>query len=572
LKSKFVVITLVLALAILTTVPVHAQSSQPQLTIHIQRTASLGPWGAVHLTDNFTVYNPGPGSATSIDIGFLRTFQNDVYYVKAQDSSGKTLSITADVNQTSGFYFFRVAFANALAANSTYQFTVNYVLGHVIEAVSNGLLYNFSAAPVLTQDAVEANVTLLGAVGSNFANEPNSSYVVSTVHGYPALSKQYKPWRAYSSETFIGPYLTVSQYVVDVKSVERAITVRRTGTLSVEDSYSLHNYASPITGITITLPDGATNVMAYDDVGAMWTTPQYPTAPFQVTVAPRYAEGIRGTEDFNFSLTYELPATQYIKQVSWWGDYNLTIPMANNRDDFVFDTTTVKIVTPTGLEINNVVLPPQTSILPPPQYNPTTKQIELGGVTNSNNVTMSMSFTYSSFWSALGYMPWLVGLEVVLALALVINRYRRGPEAAVPVPVEKLREFVGLYDERISLTRELIVMEEDVSRGSLVKHEFRRRKKVIDLRLDDINRSLRQVKEEIREISQYYDELIRRVDRAEAEIEASRASLNQVRAQYRSGRSTRETYDAMINDLTKRVDRAEQTVETILITLREEAR
>jgi chromosome segregation ATPase len=169
-------------------------------------------------------------------------------------------------------------------------------------------------------------------------------------------------------------------------------------------------------------------------------------------------------------------------------------------------------------------------------------------------------------------MPWLVGVEVVLAAAILVNRFRKGPEVAVPVPVEKLREFVGLYDERISLTRELVVMEEDVARGSLVKHEFRRRRKVMELRLDDINRSLMQVKGEIRVISQHYDELIRRIDRAEAEIEASRVSLNQVRGQYRAGKSTRETYDAMVNDLSKRIDRAESTVETILITLREDAR
>jgi hypothetical protein len=554
------------------TVPVHAESSQPQLTIHIQRTISLGAWGAVHVTDNFTVYNPQTTAATSMDVGFLRIFRNDVYYANAQDASGKTLSVDADVNQTSEFYFMRVHFASALAFNKTYQFTVNYVLGHVISAVSNGLLYNFSAAPVLTQDAVEANVTLLGAVGSSFATLPNSTYKSVTIHGFPTLTKQYKPWKAYSTETFIGPYLTVSQYVVDVSSVERDILIRRSGTLSVKDSYALYNAATPISSITITLPDGATNVMAYDEVGAMWSTPQEPSAPYQVTISPRYAEGIRGLEYFNFSLTYDLPTSEYVKQVNWWGDYNLTMPMANNRDDFVFDNATVKILAPNGLEINNVVLPPQSVINAPIQYNPTNQQIALGGVTNSNNVTLSMSFTYSSFWAAFGYIPWLVSLEAVLALGLIVNRYRRGPEVAVPVPVEKLREFVGLYDERISLTRELVVMEEDVARGSLVKHEFRRRKKVMDLRLDDVNRSLRQVKEEIRAISQYYDELIRRVDRAEAEIEASRVSLNQVRSQYRAGRSTRETYDAMVNDLTKRVDRAEQTVETILITLREDAR
>jgi predicted AlkP superfamily phosphohydrolase/phosphomutase len=153
-----------------------------------------------------------------------------------------------------------------------------------------------------------------------------------------------------------------------------------------------------------------------------------------------------------------------------------------------------------------------------------------------------------------------------------VRKIRRGPEMAVPVPVEKLREFVGLYDERISLSRELVAMEEEVARGGMVKHEFRRRSKVMELRLDEINKSLMAVKAEIREISQHYDELIRRIDRAEAEIQVCRGSLNNVRGQYRSGRITRETYDSVTNDLTKRVDRAEETVETILITLREEAR
>ena len=80
------------------------------------------------------------------------------------------------------------------------------------------------------------------------------------------------------------------------------------------------------------------------------------------------------------------------------------------------------------------------------------------------------------------------------------------------------------------------------------------------------------VKSELRTISPHYDDLIRRIDRAEAEAEASRASVSQVRNQYRSGRITREAYNTVTNDIAKRINRAEETVETILITLREEAR
>jgi hypothetical protein len=499
-------------------------------------------------------------------------FKGDVYYVDAIDSQGKTLTVDTNVNQASGFYWLRVHFANQLPFNSTYRFTVYSTVAHVITTAPNGLLYNFSAAPVLTQDAREANVTLLGAVGSSFAVAQNSTYTQKTVAGQPALVKQYKPWKAYSNETFIGPYLTVSQYLVDVTSVEKDIKIGSTGTLSIVDTYELHNYAIPITSLTITLPDGATNVMAYDVVGAMWTTPENPGPPYQVSIAPRYGEGIRGGENFTFSLSYNLPQSEYLKQVSWWGSYNLTLPMLNNREDFVFDNATVKIVAPSGIRIDNVILPTTNPLSPPIQYDPVTRQIQLQEVTVTSNVTLGVFFTFIPFSAASEYLPWLLGLEVAFAAVILTVRVRRGPELAIPVPVEKLREFVGLYDERISLSRELVAMEEEVARGGMVKHEFRRRTKVMELRLDEINKSLMAVKAEIREISQHYDELIRRIDRSEAEIQVSRGSLNQVKTQYRSGKTTRETYDAMVNDLTKRIDRAEETVETILITLREEAR
>jgi len=334
LKTKLIAVALILIFSAMGAAPAHAQTPPQQLTIEISRTASIGIWGVVHIQDNFTVHNSGTSPATYIDFGIPNAYRRNVLYISSTDSRGKTLPIDENVNQTGGFYWFRVHFANPLSPNSTYRFIVTSTVADVITTAPNGLLYNFTAAPILTQDAVEANVTLLGAVGSSFAVAPNSTYSQTRVAGFPALVKQYKPWKAYSNENFLGPYLTVSQYLVDLRSVERDIIIRNDGTLSIRDTYELHNYAIPITSITITLPDGATNVMAYDIVGAMWSVPLNPASPYQVTVAPRYSEGVRGGEDFTFILTYDLPQSEYIKQLDWWGNFNLTIPMVNNRDDF----------------------------------------------------------------------------------------------------------------------------------------------------------------------------------------------------------------------------------------------
>ncbi len=572
MKTKFAVLALVIVLALGLTIPLHAKEAQPTLTVDVQRLAALGPWGVVHVFDNFTIHNNGTTPVSSLDFGFARIFRGNAYYVDAKDKQGAKLPVDSDVNQTSGVYWMRVHFTQELGFNKTYVFTVTTVLGGVITQAPGGFQYNFTAAPILTLDARVANVTFIALLGSNFAVAENSSYVITTESGQPALFKEYKPWKAYSDETFYAGYRTVNQYLVDLYSVERDIILGSTGSLRVKDTYNLHNIGIAVTSLAITLPHGATNVMAYDLVGAIWTTPQTPLPPYQVTVSPRYRAGIKIKENFTFTLTYDLPPSEYLKRLNWWGTYNLTFGLLNNMEDFLFDSATVRIITPSGVSVSDVKTPTQSPLSNPITYNPGEHDFLLSGVTSSDNVTVGLTLNYNPFWSAYGALPWLVGLEVAIVAFAAAVKIRRGPELAVPIPVERLREFVGLYDERLALSRELVVMEEEVARGGLVKHEFRRRKKVMELRLDEINKSLMEVKGELRTVSPHYDEMIRRIDKAEAEIEVSRASMNQVRSQYRAGKTTRETYDSMVNDITKRIDRAEETVETNLITLREEAR
>ena len=574
MKTKLFVSGLLVVLILGIVTPLHVSAASKQvgapLGIEIQRTITSGPFGVSHITDSFTLTNNGTTSASSLDFGFVKKYQNDFYFVEAKDNLGRSLTIDANVNSTSDFYWLRVHFAEELGTNRTYKFTVTSVFNNLITIVSTGFEFNFTAAPVLTQDAKIANVTLFAAQDSSFIELPNSTYISKRVSGFPALLNAYEPWKAYSKEFFYGPFRSVTQQLVNLISAERDIIIGGTA-LTVKDSYAMHNPSVAISSFTLTLPDGANNIMAYDTVGAMWASPQNPTSPYQVTITPRYGS-FKGRENFNFTLTYNLPPSQYLKKTSWWGTYNLTMPLFNDNEDLLITTATIRIVTPQGASSGDLKLPPQSPVTQPFNVSSDYGTIKLGGVTQLNNLTFGLAVNYLPFWSAVQILPWIFMLEIIVFAAVMVNKYRRGPELAVPVPVERLREFVSLYDERIALSRELLAMEEDVSRGSLVKHEFRRRGKVIELRLDEINKSLMEVKSELRLVSPRYDELIRKIDNAEAESEASRASLGQVRSQYRAGKITREAYDTVFNDISKRIDRAESTVETILITLREEAR
>jgi hypothetical protein len=564
---------LILALIVTTLAPlkVSGQATSPPLVIDIQRTMTDGPFGVIHVTDQFTILNPGTTAASFLDIGVPQLFRGNLYYVSAKDSLGNTLTIDAGVNDAPGFYWLRVNFAHDLASGHTYKMVISSVYNNLIQVVQTGLQLNFTAAPVLTQDARSANVTFVAPADSTFVVIPNSTYVSTRVGGFPAYENQYTPWKAYSQELFYAPFRSVNQQLLDVNYAERDIIIGSDGTLSVRDSYSVYNPGIVLSSLSISLPDGAYNVMAYDLVGNLWSAPQDPGPPYQVTVTSRYSS-IKGSEYFNFTLTYNLPQSEYLKPLSWWGRYNLTLSLLNDNEDFLIANATVKIITPNGVQVNNLNIPPQSPVVPPIQLSPDQRTLTLAGITSQNNLEFSAIVNYIPFLSGFGILHWLFALEIGIFGLILLERRRRGPTLAVPIPVERLREFVGLYDERLALSREIISMEEEVNRGGLVKHEYRRRRKVIDLRLDEVNKLLMGAKTEIRGISPRLDELIRKIDRSEAEAVASRASLDQVKVQYRTGKLTKETYETVFRDISKRIDKAEETVETVLITLREEAR
>ena len=572
MKSKLVLVILVLVLFASIVAPLNAQQPQTKLTIDIFRTSTAGQYGVVHVSDRFSVYNNGSGSVSSLDFAIPRVYRDNLYYADAKDSLGKELTLEADVNQTSQLYWMRVHFSQDLVSDKNYTFTVSSVLGNMITSSVNGYEFNFTAAPILSQDVRVANVTFFVPQGSTFKLAANSTYTTVTFGGYPGLVHSYKPWKAYSSEIFSALYGAVSQYLLDLNSVQREIIIGSDGTLGVSELYHVYNPSVTIATLTITLPDGAYNVMAYDDVGAMWATPQNPASPYQVQVQPRYTVGIKTNESFTFTLTYNVPQSMYLKQLNWWGGYNLTFALLDSKDDFLYSNATVRIVGPPGMSITDFRIIPQSPVAYPIKISPDQRTFNIRGATAQTNMTFGLGFNYLPFWSAFGVLGWVAGLEVVIFAFALATRLRRGAELAVPIPVERLREFVGLYDERLALSRELVVMEEEVSRGGLVRHEFRRRRKMMEQRLDELNRSLMEVKAEIRGTSPRHEELMRRLDRAEAEIEASRASLNQVRGQYRAGKTPKDAYDTLMNNISKRIDRAEETLETTLITLREEAR
>jgi len=286
-----------------------------------------------------------------------------------------------------------------------------------------------------------------------------------------------------------------------------------------------------------------------------------------ISVSPRDGS-LRTDENFIFELQYKVPLREHVRRVEWWGLYDFTFTMMSNLQ-WIAKELIFTIVLPKGMELEAVSENPVRRIS---SIYDTTLLYNLTGITPFHDLTFTMKYKYQTVWTGLTPLVWVILIEIVVLSAAALAKLRRKQEPHVPIPIETIRKFVRLYDERTAAEDELESLDEEVARRRLSKHEYRRRTRAIELRLGELNRMLAPVREGLRPIQARYDEMISRIERSEAEIEAIRASEKQIRDQYRTGKIGREAYQDVKTDLRRRRERAKQTIDGTIIVLREEAR
>ena len=163
----------------------------------------------------------------------------------------------------------------------------------------------------------------------------------------------------------------------------------------------------------------------------------------------------------------------------------------------------------------------------------------------------------------------IMGLVVISLIAVTL---KKPAKPTIRIPIEKIRKYVDLQDEKNESRHQLERQDEELIRGRISRREHQRRKKTIGIRISELNRNMMPLKNELRKSDARYAEVIRNIEKSESEIEALRMNKFQLRGQYRSGRIIKDAYESLISDIDRKINRAEETLEGLLITLREEAR
>ncbi len=568
MREKIVASAAALMIIFILTAGPWAVTAQPasDYTVRVDRVAQITSWGMLTVNDTFTVGNNSPTPLQGIPIGLPRNLTTGLKYLGAQDDHNVGLTLERDLEASSGTYWFKVNFGRALARDETYKFTVTSVHTNLLTPVSGGYQFHFTTTPILQVRGISENMTINAETGSRFSIPEWLKLTQAPVGGYMHLNGSFAPIEPYTTNSFVLNMTSTTQYIVRVPEVAREIRFDQDGSIQVSETYGFESLGNPVSTIQLTLPKNSSDIMAYDQIGQLWDAPQ--NGP-DVSVAPRYSGGIEANRTFTFTLKYRLDPATYVEETNWWGMNKYRVPLYSNLKYWVIEKLETSIVIPEGFAVRNASPSPSSTSQ---SFFHRSLAYTLTNVTPYTDLGLSLEYTYAPFWSGSLLLAWLAMVELVVAAVIVVSKSRKPAALKISVPSDKLKQFVELYDGRTALRLELDRMSQDLARGALNKHEYRRRRKTIEYRVAELAKALQPFKEDLKASHVRYGEMIMRMEKAEAEIDANRLGEEHFKTQYRSGKMSKEAYERALDDLNKRIDKARELVETSLITLREDAR
>lgn len=286
---------------------------------------------------------------------------------------------------------------------------------------------------------------------------------------------------------------------------------------------------------------------------------------------------MKAGEHIKFRVTYKLPKENYIEQEDS-KSFNLNFPLFKNLNYYV-NRSSVAFILPEGAKIVKL-----ENVSAGESYTVSRDVFQERITINSRDVmsldgfSVGIAYEYSPLWLSFRPTLWMWALAVVGCVVAVVWKRPKAP-VTVSVPTvalrlssKSLRSFVDAYEEKRKIISEMESLEIRVRKGRIPRRRYKVRRKTLETRLNTLSRSISRLKEEMRSAGGKYAGLMRQLEVAETELSEVETAIRSIKARHRRGELSLEAYRRLLADYERRKDKAETTIDGILLRLREEIR
>ncbi len=529
------------------------------------------------VTDGFTVALPYVYSADVLKV--LAYDENNVYDV----------NVGVQLGDHSGFYGVAINFNG----NSPSVFTVAFILSNSLttDQGSGNFLVEFPAYPSLEQTVGTCNAQLTTPQAPTSISISKDDGNITT----PVYSKSGLPAYTYSAAEANIQVSSGSIKSSVISSLNREISIDTTGTVNAVDTYRITSNASASMGsYVLSLPLEASNIDIRDSYGNALTT-VIDTSSNLMLVNVTFSTSVSRGQAATLTVNYKLPGatlqgSQYVlSNFQLFANFQYVVQHATMTFHLPEGAT---ITTPTANQLDS------SSTLTRGTYQDTltVRADEISSVDYlaPKENTIQLSYQYNPVW--VSFMPtfWAAGLAVVGCIGAVVYRKRRPAYKAEPIIIGKpkraperpiyetvkgtqvtameIRDFTDAYEDKKQLRSELHALDIKAQKGKIPRRQYKVQKAALETRIDSLTRTLERHKAVFRGSVGTYPDLIKQLDVAESELEEAEENIGILEARQSKGEISIESYKKNIADAQKLRDRAESTINGILLRLREKIR
>ncbi len=590
-KKPLLILLFILSLLSLSLTTFHANAANSSSTNfdinQVDHVVQIQDGGLVVMKDIVNVSVAGENAKSQkFPIGFPFEYASHLVYCFAHNTlnPAESLEVALDIGLGKiGFYGIEVT----LPANTNaYSFTVVFVFSDLVHAETTELDYfwwnvTFPIYPSLTQIAPICNtkVILPPRVG-NLTVEQHSNLVEKGLNVSTTFtdSRQTLKFSQSSLEDFTreSAWLRFYQYIptehtvflmIDANEVKRDVALDEWGHIFVSDFYHLTNKGElDLTSVKLRLPQYAFDISWIDEAGniheELSLEGNATTAYINATIA---FGTVKKNEDIEFTVTYRLPWKEYITQNSW-RDYNLAFRFFEHEYfDWTIKKLSVTIKLPRNADFQSCSVPPQSA--------GESVTFAFLNVTTFHDLDFHLTYEHTIFWASFYPTLWMgLSATIVCIIAFLWRAPKPTPVSVTAVSPKALRSFVDTYEKKTSAIGELEILEEQLRKRKISRRRYKVRKKALEGRLSTLSKDLTELKEELRKAGSRYADIMRQVEVAETELEETEAAIRRIELRYRRREISKGTYNKLLEEYNRRKEKAETTIDGVLLRLREELR
>lgn len=537
---------------------------------HVSHTVEV--MSNAHLLINDTIEISGQASEGFL-LGFPHQYSSNMLRCIAYDANSRSSMFPVDLDvplgNRVGFYAVRVH-----VPQDVQVFSIEFVLSSdlVSQDSENSSLYsvNFPAFLGLTEPAAVFNGSIVLPEGAQYL--PGGTIEAFT-YGKENLTEF-----TYDESKLTFALAGDKIQIFNVTSLNRVIRINEVGEMSASDSYYITNNASnPLNFVEIALPPNASNPTAQDQLGRTMGSLE-PTDVNASRFKVSFGQPVEAGRSTTFTVNYVLPSGVYITQQSAANNFAVNIKLFQNVNYYV-DQASVTFALPEGAKLISFedTLTGDSHDMDRSVFQETLT-INKKGVTSLDSFNVVVTYEYNSLWSAFRPTIWISVLAIVGCVAAVILRRPKAsskaaePSAALQLRPEYIKSFVDSYEEKMKIGLELDALESKVQKGKLPRRRYKVQRKTLEMRLNALSRNLTDAKAKMRSAGGHHGDLMRQLEVAETEINEAEANIKSIEGRYSRGELSIEAYRKLSGEYQRRKEKAESTINGILLRLREETR